>query len=151
LNVAPATQSAISGSLVTFTVTGTATTGDMYLKYTLPKTAMYDIAYQNATLTPLNNALLGLGIEHDPVFYIPANSNFSVTITAKTITNARTFSTLSTQAIFASDMQILNVLTSSVAALITPISDLIVTNVLTGMNPSFSGDIVSYYITLQNI
>ena len=111
---------------------------------------MYDVAYNNATLTPLNNALLSLGAEHDPVFYIPANSNFSVTITAKVTTTVRTFPTLNTTGIFASDMGITNILTSAVAQ-ITTIGDLVVTNVLTGLNPSFSGDIVSYYITLQNI
>ena len=150
INVAPATQTAISGSLVTFTVTGTNATGDAYLKYVLPKTAVYDVLYQNATLTPLNNALLSLGSEHDPVFYIPANSNFSVTITAKLITNVRTIPTISTTANVGADMQISTVLTSAIAQ-ITPISDLIVTNVLTGTNPSFSGDNVSYSITLQNI
>ncbi|MCX6825123.1 MAG: hypothetical protein NTY80_02755 [candidate division SR1 bacterium] len=150
LNVTPVTQSAISGSLVAFTVTGNNTTGDAYLKYVLPNTANHSIAFQNATLTPLNNALLSLGIEHDPVFYIPANSSFSVTITAKVITNVRTFPTLSTDAIFASDMQINTLLTSAVAQ-ITPIADLLVTNILTGTNPSFSGDNVSYFVTLQNI
>lgn len=116
----------------------------------MPNTANHSIAFQNATLTPLNNALLSLGIEHDPVFYIPANSSFSVTITAKVITNVRTFPTLSTDAIFASDMQINTLLTSAVAQ-ITPIADLLVTNILTGTNPSFSGDNVSYFVTLQNI
>ena len=137
MNVAPLTQSAISGSLVTFTLTGTNTTGDAYLKYVLPKTAVYDIIFQNATFVPLNNALLSLGMEHDPVFYIPANSTFSVTITAKATANVRSFPTINTNAIFASDMQITTVLTSAVAQ-ITPIADLLVTNVLTGMNPSFS-------------
>jgi hypothetical protein len=150
MNVAPTAQSAISGSLVTFTVTGTNTTGDAYLKYTLPKTAVYDIVYQNASLTPLNNALISLGAEHDPVFYIPANSNFSVTITAKVITNVRSIPTINTTANFAADMQISTVLTSAIAQ-ITPIADLMVTNILTGFNPSLSGDVVSYYITLQNI
>ena len=130
MNVAPTTQSAISGSLVTFTVTGANGTGDAYLKYVLPKTAVYDIAYQNATLTPLNNALLSIGIEHDPVFYIPANSNFSVTITARVFTTVRTFPTITTTANFAADMQISTILTSAVAQ-ITPIADLIVTNILT--------------------
>lgn len=150
MNVAPATQSAISGSLVTFTITWNNGTGDAYLKYILPKTANYEIAYQNSTLTPVNNALLSLGTEHDPIFYIPANSNFSVTITAKVIANFRSFGTLNTTARIGSDMQVTNVLTSAIAQ-INPIADLIVTNILTGYNPSYSGDIVSYYITLQNI
>lgn len=47
-------------------------------------------------------------------------------------------------------MQVTNILTSAVAQ-ITPIADLKITNILTGNNPSASGDIVSYYITLQNI
>ncbi len=150
MNIAPTTQSAISGSLVSFTVTGSNATGDAYLKYVLPQTAAYDIRYQSATLTPLNNALLSLGIEHDPVFYLPANSAFSVTITAKTITNVRTIPAIITTAIVGPDMQFSTVLTSAMAQL-APIADLAVTNVLTGENPSFSGDIVSYYITLQNI
>lgn len=150
MNIAPTTQSAISGSLVSFTVTGSNATGDAYLKYVLPQTAAYDIRYQSATLTPLNNALLSLGIEHDPVFYLPANSTFSVTITAKTITNVRTIPAITTTAIVGPDMQFSTVLTSAIAQL-APIADLAVTNVLTGENPSFSGDIVSYYITLQNI
>lgn len=60
MHVAPATQSAISGSTVTFTVTGYNATGDAYLKYVLPKTANYDLVYQNATLTPINNFVLSM-------------------------------------------------------------------------------------------
>ncbi|MFA6256223.1 MAG: hypothetical protein WC606_03490 [Candidatus Absconditabacterales bacterium] len=150
LNVAPSVQSAISGSLVTFTVTGNNGTGGAYLKYILPKTAVYDIVYQNANITPLNNALLSLGAEHDPIFSISANSNFSVTITAKVISNSRTIPMISIMANFSSDTQFFTILTSAIAQ-ITPIADLAVTNVLTGLNPSFSGDNVSYYITLQNI
>ena len=150
INIAPATQSAISGSLVTFTVTWANGTGDAYVKYILPKTAVYDIAYQNSNLTPLNNALISLGAEHDPVFYIPAHSNFSVTITAKIITTVRTISTTNTTANAWSDMQVTNILTSAIAQ-ITPIADLKITNILTGNNPSTSGDTVSYHITLQNI
>jgi len=60
MHVAPATQSAISGSMVTFTVTGYNGTGDAYLKYALPKTANYDVAYQNATQTPINNLVLSM-------------------------------------------------------------------------------------------
>lgn len=150
MNVAPATQTAISGSTITFLVTGHNGTGDAYLKYVLPKTANYDVIYQNATLTPINNALLSLGAEHDPVFYLPADSDFSVTVTAKMTTNVWTFSTLTTQAIF-SDSTAFTTLLGAVNALITPIADLVVTNVLTGENPSYSGDNVYYYITLQNI
>jgi hypothetical protein len=116
----------------------------------LPKTAVYDIVYQNANITPLNNALLSLGAEHDPIFSISANSNFSVTITAKVISNSRTIPMISIMANFSSDTQFFTILTSAIAQ-ITPIADLAVTNVLTGLNPSFSGDNVSYYITLQNI
>lgn len=100
MHIAPSTQSAISGSTVTFTVTGHNGTGDAYLKYVLPKAATYDVVYQNATLTPVNNALLSLGIEHDPVFYLPANSTFSVTITAKMTTTVRSFSSINAQALF---------------------------------------------------
>ena len=150
MNLAPATQSAISGSLVTFTITWTNGTGDAYLKYILPTTATYNIMYQNATLTPINNALLSLGSEHDPLFLIPTNSNFSVTITAKITTTMRTFPTLTTTWIFAADMQMSTILTSAIAE-ITPIGDLMITNVLTWTNPIYSGDNVSYYITLQNI
>jgi len=156
MNVAPATQSAISGSLVTFTVTGTNGTGDTYLKYVLPTSAAYDIVFQNATqiptvlTTPINIASLGLWIEHDPIFLIPANSNFSVTITAKVLTNIRTLPTLDTTAIFAPDMQISTILTSAIAK-ITPIADVFITNTLSSANPSFSGDNISYTIILQNI
>ena len=101
-NLTPASQSAISGSLVTFTVTGTNTTGDIFLKYVLPQSATYNIAYQNANLVPENNSLLSLGIEHDPVFKILANSNFSVTITAKAITTTRTLPTITTVVLFSS-------------------------------------------------
>ena len=150
MNVAPATQSAISGSMVTFTVTWTNGTGDVYLKYILPTSATYNVIYQNATLIPINNALLSLGSEHDPLFLIPANSNFSVTITAKVTTTMRTFPTLTTTWIFAADMQMSTILTSAIAE-ITPIADLMITNSLTWFNPMYSGDSVSYYITLQNI
>lgn len=93
---------------------------------------------------------MSLGIEHDPVFVFPANSNFSVTITAKVNAPTRTIPTIDTTAIFATDTQFSPLLTSAIAQ-ITPIADLMVTNILTGANPSFSGDNVSYYITLQNI
>jgi hypothetical protein len=122
----------------------------MYLKYVLPITAGLDVAYQNASILPLNNALLSLGAEHDPVFLIAANSNFSVTITAKVITSIRDLPTMSTIAQFAADTQFSTILTSAIAQ-ITPIADLLITNILTGANPIFSGDMVSYYITLQNI
>lgn len=81
---------------------------------------------------------------------ISANSSFSVTITAKVTTNTRAFSTIDTNAIIATDSTFANVMTSALAQ-ISPIADLAVTNILTGANPSFSGDVVSYYITLQNI
>jgi len=116
----------------------------------LPITAGYNIAYQNATLVPLNNALLSLGTEHNPIFLIPANSNFSVTITAKVITSTRSIPNIDTTAEFAADMQMTTVLTSAIAQ-ITPIADLFITNSLTGANPIFSGDTVSYTITIQNI
>lgn len=148
--VSPATQSAISGSLTTFTVAGNNWTGIVYLKYLLPQTVAYDVTYQNSNVTPLNNALLSLGTEHDPVYLIPANASFALTITAKLITPLRTIPTINTTALFAADMQFATVLTSAIAQL-TPIADLMITNILTGMNPSFSGDNVSYYITLQNI
>ncbi len=178
MNVAPATQSAISGSTVTFTVTGHNGTGDTYLKYVLPKTAAYDIIYQNSNLTPINNWMLSMWGEHDPVFYIPANSNFSVTITAKTTTTNRSLPTIDpicnvpanvlscslelntcpSQCTnvpivwihIASDMQF-STLLHSLMSWITPVSDLAITNILTGENPSVSWDIVSYFITLQNI
>ncbi len=137
MNVAPATQSAISGSTVTFTVTGYNGTGDAYLMYLLPKTANYDLVYQNATLTPINNALLTLNAEHDPKFYLPENSNFSVTITAKMVTNVWTFPTLTTQAIFA-DSPVFTTILGAVNAFVEPIADLTITNVLTGQNPSVS-------------
>ncbi|MEI6672246.1 MAG: hypothetical protein WCL02_02555 [bacterium] len=147
----PTTQSAISGSLVTFTVTRVNGTGPTYLKYILPQTSIYNIAYQNATLTPINNALLGLGIEHDPIFLIPANTTFTVTITGKVITNNRILpATIDTTAVFSSNTQFSSLLASEIAQ-ITPIADLTITNILTGQNPSLSGDLVSYYITLQNI
>lgn len=137
--------------MLTFVVTGSNSTGEVYLKYILPQSSSYNIAYVNASIVPLNNALLSLGIEHDPVFAFPANSNFSVTITAKTLVAQRAFpSSLDTAAVFAADTQFSSILTSAIAQ-ITPIADLMVTNILTGMNPSFSGDNVSYYITLQNI
>lgn len=149
--VTPTTQSAISGSSVTFTITWTNTTGDMYMKYILPKTANYAIVYQNANSEPINNFVLTLvASEHDPIFHIPAHANFSITITAKVATNNWSFSTLNTQAVFASTMQISTVLTSAVAQ-ITPIADLSITNILTGENPVVSGDIVSYFITIKNI
>jgi hypothetical protein len=149
--VTPVTQSAISGSLVSFTVTGTNGTGDAFLKYILPQTSYYNIIYSNASIVPINNALLGLGIDHDPIFAIAANSSFSVTITAKTLVAQRAFpATVDTTAVFAANTQFSPILTSAIAQ-ITPIADLMVTNVLTGANPSFSGDNVSYYITLQNI
>ena len=150
LNIAPTTQSAISGSLVTFTVTWTNTTGDVYLKYILPNTANYSVMYQNATMTPLNVALLTLGIEHDPLFLIPANSNFSVTVTGKMITTTRAFPLLYTTWLFATDMQMTSVFTSAIAQIL-PVSDLLISNILTWFNPISSGDIVSYYIVLQNI
>ena len=150
MNVTPLTQSAISGSLVTFTVTGSNGSGDAYLKYVLPVTIPYTVLYQNASTIPLNNALLSLGTEHDPVFFIPANTNFSFTITARVMSSTRSFPPIPTTANFGSDMQISTVLTSAMAQ-ITPIADLAITNVLTSGNPSLSGDIVSYTITLQNI
>lgn len=116
----------------------------------MPQTADYAILYTNANITPLNNALLVLGIEHDPVFALVENSNFSVTITAKVSTPIRTIPSIDTTAIFATDTQFSTILTSAIAQ-ITPIADLMVTNILTGAHPSFSGDIVSYAITLQNI
>ncbi len=88
--------------------------------------------------------------ERHPFFYLPANSNFSVTITAKLTTTARSIPTINATATIGTDMQITTVLTSAMAQ-ITPIADLAITNSLTGMNPSISGDVVSYFITLQNI
>jgi hypothetical protein len=54
------------------------------------------------------------------------------------------------QALFGDTQQVTNVLTSALAT-ITPVSDLTITNILTGEYPSISGDNVSYLITLQNI
>lgn len=149
VNVTPVTQWAISGSMVTFVVTGYNGTGDAYLKYVLPKTATYDVMYSTANLTPVNSLFLW-SLDHDPIFYVPANSNFSVTITAKVTTTVRALPTLTTTALFSDNENITTTLTSAVAQ-ITPIADLTITNILTGQQPSFSGDIVTYAITLQNI
>ncbi|MCX6823631.1 MAG: hypothetical protein NT085_00690, partial [candidate division SR1 bacterium] len=149
LTLTPTTQSAISGSSVTFTITGTNTTGVMYLKYILPQSASYQLMYQNSNITPINIGYIN-PLSPDPIFSLAAHSNFSVTITAKLLTTNRSFSPIPTLATFGTDQRVTTALTSAVAQ-ITPIADLMVTNILTGMNPSFSGDIVSYYITLQNI
>ena len=121
------------------------------MKYVLPKTTAYDVVYQNANVTPINNLSLSLlSTEHDPVFFIAADTSFSITITAKVTNNNREFPTLNTQANFATDMQISTVLTSAVAQ-ITPIADLVVTNILTGENPMVAGNNVSYFVTIKNI
>jgi hypothetical protein len=63
MNVAPTAQTAISGSTVTFTITGHNETGIAYLKYVLPKTTSYDVIYQNSTFTTatlINNSLLSM-------------------------------------------------------------------------------------------
>lgn len=153
MNVAPTTQTAISGSTVTFTITGHNGTGIAYLKYVLPKTATYDLMYQNSTFTTatlINNALLSMWAEHDPLYSIPADSDFSVTITAKLVTTNRSFSPITPQAIFCADTNFTTLL-GAVNATIEPIADLKITNILTGTSPSYSGDTVSYYVTLQNI
>lgn len=149
LNVTPTTQSAISGSSVTFTITWTNTTGDMYLKYVLPFTASYSLMYQSSNITPINNLYIN-PLSPDPIFAIAANSNFSVTITAKLVATNRSFLPISTMATFGTDQRVSTSLTSAVAQ-ITPIADLTITNILSWNNPSFSGDVVLYYITLQNI
>ena len=151
VNLTPATQTAISGSTVTFTITGHNGTGGAYLKYVLPQTASYMLMYQSANITPINNGYIS-PMTPDPIFAIPANSNFSVTLTAKLVmmSLARSFSPITTTATFGTDQRVTTVLTSAVAQ-ITPIADLMVKNILTGDNPSFSGDNVYYYITLQNI
>jgi len=71
------------------------------------------------------------------VFYIPANSNFSVTITAKLSANVRSIPNINITATAGTDMQFSTILTSAVAQ-ITPIADLAITNILTGENPSVS-------------
>ncbi len=149
VNLTPTTQSAISGSMVSFSLTWHNGTGDMYLKYALPKTSTYDVIFSSATLTPINQLMLWLS-EHDPIFFIPSNSNFSVAITAKVKTSVRSFSVLNAIAAFSDNQQFTTILTSAVAD-ITPIPDLMITNILTWQYPSYSGDIVSYYITIQNI
>jgi len=58
--------------------------------------------------------------------------------------------TMTPQALFGNTQQVTNVLTSAIAT-VTPVSDLKITNILTGEYPSISGDNVSYFITLQNI
>jgi len=149
MNVAPVTQSAISGSSVTFTVTGTNGTGDAYLRYVLPYTSSYRLMYQSANVTPINIGYIN-PLSPDPIFALPANSNFSITFTAKFVTDTRWFSPITTTAAFGADQRVSTILTSAIAQ-ITPVADLAITNVLTGQNPSFSGDTVYYYITLQNI
>lgn len=71
------------------------------------------------------------------MFYLPAHSNYSVTVTAKVSANNRSFPLLTTQAIFA-DSTAFTTLLGAVNSLVTPISDLKITNVLTGQNPSSS-------------
>ena len=105
--------------------------------------------YQSSNITPINIGYIN-PLSPDPIFSLAAHSNFSVTITAKLLTTNRSFSPIPTLATFGTDQRVTTALTSAVAQ-ITPIADLMITNILTGMNPSFSGDMVSYYITLQNI
>src|SRR5574344_733705 len=108
----------------------------MYLKYVLPQTATYTLTYQNANITPINDGFMSR-LNPDPIFAIPANSNSSVTITAKLMTTARAFPPISTTAAFGTDQWVSTALTSAVAQ-IMPIADLVVTNILTGENPSIS-------------
>lgn len=89
LHHTPATQTAISGSIVTFTVTGSNGTEGMYVKYLLPAIPGYALSYQNASQTPINEALLTLGVQDDPIFFVAANSSFTITISAKVITDNR--------------------------------------------------------------
>lgn len=66
----PADQYAISGTLVSRSMHVHNSTGTAYLKAVLPHAGAYDLAYQSASITPINNALLSLGAEHDPIFLI---------------------------------------------------------------------------------
>jgi len=45
-------------------------TGDAYVTVKMPQTPTYNVVYQNASQTPINNALMQLGIDHSPIFLI---------------------------------------------------------------------------------
>ncbi len=152
VHVAPATQTAISGSTVTFTVTGHNGTGVAYLKYVLPQTASYMLMYQSANITPFNDGYMN-PLNPDPIFSLAANSNYSVTITAKLVmlSSSRSFSSITPTAIFSNSSLFTTTFPLSGTAQLTPIGDVTIKNILTGQNPSASWDIVSYAITLQNI
>jgi 3-deoxy-D-manno-octulosonate 8-phosphate phosphatase KdsC-like HAD superfamily phosphatase len=58
-----------------------------YIKYMLPSSAGYSLIYQNASSTPINQSLLTLGAQDDPIFFVPAHSAFVITVTAKVVTS----------------------------------------------------------------
>ena len=139
VHVTPVTQTAISGSTVTFNVTGHNGTGVAYLKYILPQTASYMLIYQSSNITPINNGYMN-PLNPDPIFSIAANSNYSVTITAKLVmlSSSRSFSSITPTAIFSNSSLFTTLLPISATAQITPIADVTIKNIMTGQNPSAS-------------
>lgn len=167
----------MSGSLVVLTLTGNNGSGDAYIKYLLPSSAGYSLIYQNASSTPINQSLLMLGAQDDPIFFVPAHSVFTITVTAKVETSDWSLPALdpvcSNDAVLLACTQGLSTCPescmyttiytyvspdSSFATVATtasfeihPIADLMITNVRDGENPSLSGDGVSYTIQIKNI
>jgi hypothetical protein len=148
--VSPADQVAMSWTLVSLSVQITNNTGDAYVVVKLPQWPNYSIAYQNASLLPINNALIQLGIDHDPIFTIASWATLTISLTGKMITTAWSFPATSIQAIAANDAGITTVFTSAVAT-ITPIADLTIQKIITGTLPIFSGDLIHYIVIIQNI
>lgn len=177
LTPTPATQPALSGSLVVLTLTGNNSSGDAYIKYMLPSSAGYSLIYQNASSTPINQSLLTLGAQDDPIFFVPAHSAFVITVTAKVVTSNWSLPALdpvcSTDTVLLACTQGLSTcpdscmattiytyvspdtsfatISTTAAFQLNPIADLMITNIREGENPSLSGDILTYTVTVKNI
>lgn len=141
----PSTQTAISGSMVSLSVSvSNSTWFNAYFTQSFPT----QIKYTNANILPINNPALALGIETTPRWLLSAGQSLNLTIQAQAI--SQSFPTLNLVSNVVDVNNLLNVYTSAIAS-VDPISDITVIKTLISNKPQFTWDAVTYNIEVKNI
>ena len=144
ITVTPASQYAISGTVVWFDISVTSNTGiDAYIQQNYPSW----LIYLNSDVVPYNNPALSLWLENNPRWKIQAWQTLSIHV--DTLVQAYAFFTQDIVSDITDDSA--STIYTSYTVLLEPISDLIVSKVLTWNSPQFSGDSVMFEIKIKNV
>lgn len=148
LSVSPLSQTAISGSVMNWTVTVTNNTGiDVYLTPDLG--IAQEAKYLNSSITPINLPAITLMPNTDPYWKLLSGQSMTLTMSAKMLPSTYSFSLTGVDFRVSTDTAGIQTLTSSFAP-VSPIADLAVSLASDGI-VQLPGDLLWYTVLVKNV